>query len=243
LEQNQSVGKIMVDDPAVLPQVSTVDEDLLHAVVDVRDRVSWPLGSCSESASGGSYVWWGNYAVDLVVSGLIGLGLPLNHFQHSQSLQSRVEAGNFKSQPFGCWYLVVFQDDGDQPIEVAESGEDLCDMAKMEGEASMGRVPPLNTYSPISGGLSGYFDWVIQCANEIYPIVGISYVGHKQQLLALLTFLEEERRNEEVGALLSGGAKGKREVKNLESSVNYDARGSCSIRGKRWGVIQLCHEA
>jgi len=102
LEQNQSVGKIMVDDPAVLPQVSTVDEDLLHAVVDVRDRVSWPLGSCSESASGGSYVWWGNYAVDLVVSWLIGLGLPLNHFQHSQSLQSRVEAGNFKSQPFGC---------------------------------------------------------------------------------------------------------------------------------------------
>jgi hypothetical protein len=52
-------------------------------------------------------------------------------------------------------------------------------------------------------------------------------------LLALLTFLEEECHNEEVGALSSGGTKGKREVKNLESSVNYDDRGSCSSRGKR----------
>jgi hypothetical protein len=59
------------------------------------------------------------------------------------------------------------------------------------------------------------------------------YVGHKLQLLALLTFLEEERRNEELGALLSGGTKGKREIKNLECFVNYDARRSCSSRGKR----------
>jgi len=103
----------------------------------------------------------------------------------------------------------------------------------MEGEAGIGRVPPLNTYSPTLGGLSEYSDWVIQCANEIYPIVGILYVGHKLQLLALLTFLEEERRSEELGALLSGDTKGKREVKNMESSVNYDARGSCSNRGKR----------
>jgi hypothetical protein len=170
--------------------------------------------------------------VDTAVSGLIGLGLPMNHLQHSLSSQARVDAGISNRQPFGCSDLVVFQE-GDQPIEVAESGEDLCDAAEMEGETGMGRVPPLNTYSPISGGLSGYSNWVIQCANEIYPIVGISYVGHKLQLLALLTFLEEERRNEEVGALSSGGTKGKREVKNLESSVNYDARGSFSSRGKR----------
>jgi len=58
-------------------------------------------------------------------------------------------------------------------------------------------------------------------------------VGHKLQLLALLTFLEEECRNGALGALSSGGTKGKREVKNLESSINYDARGSCSSHGKR----------
>jgi len=170
--------------------------------------------------------------LDPAVSGLTGLGLPMNHFQHFQSLQARVVAGNSNSQPSGCSDLVVFQE-GDQSIVVAESGKVLCDVAEMEVEASMGRVSPLNTYSPSAGDLSGYSDWVIQCANEIYPIVGISYVNHKLQLLALLTFLEEERRNEEVGVLSSGGTKGKREVKNLECSINYDARGSCSSHGKR----------
>jgi hypothetical protein len=67
----------------------------------------------------------------------------------------------------------------------------------------------------------------------IYPIVGILYVGNKLQLLALLTFLEEERRKEAMGALSSWGTKGKREVKKLESLVNCDARGSCLSRGKR----------
>jgi len=62
---------------------------------------------------------------------------------------------------------------------------------------------------------------------------GISYEGHKLQLLDFLAFLEEERRIDEVGALSSGGMKGKREVKKLECSINYDARGSCSRRGKR----------
>jgi len=47
------------------------------------------------------------------------------------------------------------------------------------------------------------------------------------------TFLEEECRNEEVGALSSSGMNGKKEVKNLESSVNNDAKGSCSSCGKR----------
>jgi hypothetical protein len=58
-------------------------------------------------------------------------------------------------------------------------------------------------------------------------------VGHKLQLLALLTFLEEERQKEAMGALSSSGAKGKRKVKNLESFVNYDAIGSCLSRGRR----------
>jgi hypothetical protein len=85
---------------------------------------------------------------------------------------------------------------------------------------------PLNAYSPASGGL-GYSDWVIQCANEIYPILGMSFAGHNLQLLAFLTCLEEERR---IG---DGCTKGKREIKNLESSINYDAKGSCSNHGKR----------
>jgi hypothetical protein len=50
-------------------------------------------------------------------------------------------------------------------------------------------------------GESGHSDWVIQCAKHIYPIVEISYVGHKLQLLALLTFLEEERWKDALCAL------------------------------------------
>jgi hypothetical protein len=40
-------------------------------------------------------------------------------------------------------------------------------------------------------GEFGYSE-VGQCAKEIYPIVGISCVGHEKQFLALLTVLEED---------------------------------------------------
>jgi hypothetical protein len=72
------------------------------------------------------------------------------------------------------------------------------------------------------GSVSGYSDWVIQRANEIDPILGISFEGHKLQLLDFLSFIEEDRRLGEEGALSSGGKKGKREIKNFECSINYD---------------------
>jgi hypothetical protein len=83
--------------------------------------------------------------------------------------------------------------------------------------------------------LFGLGDSIFQCANEIYLIVGISFVGHKLQLLALLTFLEEERRNNAMGTNPSSGTKGKREVRNLDSSVNYDVRSASSSCSKRKG--------
>jgi hypothetical protein len=95
-----------------------------------------------------------------------------------------------------------------------------------EGERAEDVGSPLNAYSPALGGL-GYSEWVMQRANEIYPIIGMTFVGHKLQLLAFLTCIEEERR------LGNGRTKGKREIKNLESSINYDAKGFGLIRGKR----------
>ena len=45
-------------------------------------------------------------------------------------------------------------------------------------------------------------------------------------------------------ANLSSGTKGKRKVKNLECSVNYDARGSSLVVAiGRGGVPKLSHEA
>jgi hypothetical protein len=103
------------------------------------------------------------------------------------------------------------------------------------GVCDAGGPSPLNTYIPTSRGKSGYSDWVIQCANEIYPIVGISYVGHKLQLLGLLTFLEEECWNNVMVTNSNSGTKGKREVRNLECLVNYDARSVRSRCGNRKG--------
>lgn len=49
---------------------------------------------------------------------------------------------------------IAFQEGG-QLIEEAGSGGDLRVTAEMEGEAGMGRLPPLNTYSRTSWRLSG----------------------------------------------------------------------------------------
>ena len=91
------------------------------------------------------------------------------------------------------------------------------------------RLAPLNAYDSFVGNEAGYSDWVTQCASEIYPIIGISYVGHKLQLLALLTFLEEDRCKGSMVSNSRSDAKGRREVKNLESSVNFFKFGGCSF--------------
>lgn len=67
---------------------------------------------------------------------------------------------------------------------------------------------------------------------KISPIVGISCEDHKLQLMALLTFLEEERRVEALATPNKHGSKVNRELKKLEWSVNYGYRRECSNRGK-----------
>ncbi|KAE8038388.1 hypothetical protein FH972_010907 [Carpinus fangiana] len=98
-------------------------------------------------------------------------------------------------------------------LPVVCSSIDICQGASgmVEAGTEVGNLvshAPLNSYVPSSGGGSGYSDLVVQCANEIYPIVGISFVGHKLQLLALLTFLEGERRNNSMVANSGSGTKG-----------------------------------
>jgi hypothetical protein len=160
------------------------------------------------------------------------VGMLLMPLQDYLCMQAKDGVGNSNSQQTGCSDLVVFQE-GDQPNAVADSGKVFWGVDVVEREGSVGSVSPLNTYANSEGDLSGYSDWVIHRANEIYPILGISFEGHKLQLLDFLSFIEEDRRLGEEEALSGGGKKGKREVKNLECSINYDARGSCSSRGKR----------
>ena len=93
----------------------------------------------------------------------------------------------------GCSELVEIRGAGQFVGEEGRSVETRDEAHIFGDEDSVGRMSredegvgvcdaswpsPLNTYVPTSGCESGYSDWFIQCANEIYPIVGISYVGH-----------------------------------------------------------------
>jgi len=228
-ELNLAVRESRVEALADFFQVST---DLLSAVSEGRARMSRLFGPCAGSGGGGSFAWKGNFSGELAVSGLNGWGLPLMPLQDYPCMQAKDGVGNSNSQHTGCSDLVVFQE-GDQPNEAADSGKVFWDVDVVEREGSVGSVSTLNTYANSEGVLSSYSDWAIQRANEIYPILGISFEGHNLQLLDFLSFIEEDRRLGEEGALFGGGKKGKREVKNLECSINYDARGSCSSHGKR----------
>jgi hypothetical protein len=92
---------------------------------------------------------------------------------------------------------------------------------------------PLCIYPPVVLGDCGYSDWALHCVKEICPIVGISCVGHEEQSLALLIVIEEEHHREELASLSNLGIKGSWELRNLECSINYDARGECSSREKK----------
>jgi hypothetical protein len=96
----------------------------------------------------------------------------------------------------------------------------------------------LGSYSPCLVGEPGHFDWVVQCAKAICPIVGISCEGHHDQLLALLTFLEEERWLESLATSSKRGSKVQRVLKNLECLVDYNTPGKCSSCGK--GKVRAC---
>jgi hypothetical protein len=103
-------------------------------------------------------------------------------------------------------------------IVIAKGGEQQEGGLDGAGDGEVGEV-----------GEFSYSEFV-QCAKEITPIVGISCVGHEKQFLALLTNLEEEHHHEVSATPSKHGTKGSRELKNLECSINFDARGDCSSR-------------
>jgi hypothetical protein len=112
-------------------------------------------------------------------------------------------------------------------------GNELSIVDELRPDISDMAFKPLNIIIPCAAIESEFPDWVIKCAERIHSRVGVSYVGQKWQFMALLTFLEKERLKE-IQSL--SASKRNREVKNLESSINYDFRGEGqSSRGKRKG--------
>jgi hypothetical protein len=127
-------------------------------------------------------------------------------------------------------------------LSVAVNSENMDDalcsvlMSSHDGEDE-GRltVQPLNVLYPSAENELVFPDWVIKCAERIHSRVGITYIGHKWQFMALLTFIEKERMKE-LEAQSPSVSKKNREIKNLENSINYDNRGEGqSSRGKRKG--------
>lgn len=89
---------------------------------------------------------------------------------------------------------------------------------------------PFGYLFPVALGDSRFSDWALHCVKDVCHAVGISCVGEGKKTLALLTAIEKEHRWEELDSLSS--SKGYRELKNLECSINYDAKGASSSRGK-----------
>lgn len=73
---------------------------------------------------------------------------------------------------------------------------------------------------------------MLTCVEQISPIVGISYIGHKLRLMVLLNFLEDRMKVTLDGPSHSV-TKGNREIKNLECAINYCGRGGCASCGER----------
>jgi hypothetical protein len=83
-------------------------------------------------------------------------------------------------------------------------------------------------------GNGGYSETML-CAKEIFPLLGISCGGNESKLLDFLTILDKEQRHEVLAS--PSKPKGRRKLKNLECSINFDGRGNCSSRGKGKRVV------
>jgi hypothetical protein len=74
---------------------------------------------------------------------------------------------------------------------------------------------------------------LVKDAKLCFSTMGISYMGSKEGFLDFLTLVDEGQNS-----VSTPKKKMNREVKNLECSINFDARGvgSSRFRGKRLGI-------
>jgi hypothetical protein len=67
---------------------------------------------------------------------------------------------------------------------------------------------------------------------ELAPTLGLTFEGDKKSLLNLFSVIEEDQHHEEGAS--APNTKGKKELKNLECSINFEARscGSSRVKGR-----------
>jgi hypothetical protein len=74
---------------------------------------------------------------------------------------------------------------------------------------------PLRVFSPATP-----LDWALGCDKDVCPVVGVSCEGIEDKTMALLTAIEEDHPREVKG--VCSKSRGRRELLNLECSINYD---------------------
>jgi hypothetical protein len=85
------------------------------------------------------------------------------------------------------------------------------------GSDDLGIFPPI---TPL--------DWAHSCVKDVDPVVGLSCDGYEDPTVALLIAIEKYHSREVKGAC----SRGKRELLNLECSINYESTSASSRRGK-----------
>jgi hypothetical protein len=121
--------------------------------------------------------------------------------------------------------------------EYSDLGETSKEGDQQEGESG------LDGAGDAENGEVGDFGYseVVQCSKEIFPIMGISCGGNEKKLLDLLTVLEEEQCPEVL--VSPSKPKERRELKNLECSINLMLEVTVLTGVKARGFFQCSNEA
>lgn len=90
-------------------------------------------------------------------------------------------------------------------------------------------VPPEEFVNPECSGSSAS-SWVLQKVEDVYHCVGLSCDGFEGDLIALLTAIEASHNRGEWVSNSKSAIRGKRELKRLSCSINYDLTGGSSSR-------------
>lgn len=118
------------------------------------------------------------------------------------------------------------EEDTMSPILLSKTGKELvC----VDGVDSVLDLEPLAVCAHAGGrddSLTKFvtFDWVLELVSSFRHLVGISCVGHEEELMNVFAALEKERGNCCTKTPSKLGGKFVKELKGLKSSVNYDGK-------------------
>jgi hypothetical protein len=142
----------------------------------------------------------------------------------------------FSSEGFSKGICSFGRDPVAVPSRLSELGDEdasLTALVAIDGEGDGVCTVPLRAVHPgdvrVQGGSTIPSTWVLEMVTSFRHLVGVSCDGYEDDLMHLFAALEVERGKGKSGGKLL------RELKSLESSVNYDGSSSGSRRSRKVG--------